>query len=238
VRDTIRVIRDTIFFCTFFTALLLTGLKQAPEAILILSIAALACWLLALFSWPESFAFGRRPGLKAGMHIVHFIGFYVYLVCLFGMAYFAVGMLGHYIFSDKDVSPICTFDLQAQTQFDAGQIPEIVRRKFEDIRVPLGENAVVLPEVPGSKWIIKDDERSYTVAKEHDRLDVCEAYVSSRRDFLYFSVITATTLGYGDLFPSDWITRALSLLEVSFGVIFITAVLAVTLAFRHTQVGG
>jgi hypothetical protein len=58
--------------------------------------------------------------------------------------------------------------------------------------------------------------------------------IKSLMDCFYFSIVTATTLGYGDLVPSDSVTKLLSMLEVSFGAIFITAVLTVALAFRHT----
>ena len=52
-------------------------------------------------------------------------------------------------------------------------------------------------------------------------------------DYFYFSVLTATTLGYGDLLPSGVFTRVISIVEVSFGVIFLTAVLTVVLALRN-----
>ncbi len=54
-------------------------------------------------------------------------------------------------------------------------------------------------------------------------------------DFLYFSTITVTTLGYGDLIPFGYFTKVLSIIEVSFGVIFITAVLTVALAFNSSS---
>jgi voltage-gated potassium channel Kch len=54
-------------------------------------------------------------------------------------------------------------------------------------------------------------------------------------NYLYFSVATATTLGYGDMTPSEPLAKFLSVLEVSFGVIFITAILTVVLAFRDVS---
>ena len=52
-------------------------------------------------------------------------------------------------------------------------------------------------------------------------------------DCLYFSVTTATTLGYGDLSPADSLIKCLSILEVSFGIIFIAAILTVALTFHQ-----
>jgi voltage-gated potassium channel Kch len=52
---------------------------------------------------------------------------------------------------------------------------------------------------------------------------------------VYFSIVTATTLGYGDIVPSGFLKKCLSVLEVSFGVIFIMAILTVVLAFRDTS---
>jgi len=52
-------------------------------------------------------------------------------------------------------------------------------------------------------------------------------------DCFYFSITTATTLGYGDLSPADSLIKCLALLEVSFGTIFIAAILTVALTFHQ-----
>ncbi len=54
-------------------------------------------------------------------------------------------------------------------------------------------------------------------------------------DYFYFSVVTATTLGYGDIVPSGWLIKLISIIEVTFGVVFLTAILTVILAFRHPE---
>jgi hypothetical protein len=216
--------------------LLLTGLKEAPRVILVFFVMVLVCWLHALTSLADSFR--NRPPPKAGPYIKYFLVFYVSIVCLFGIRYYAAGMMGHNVF-DKGESLVCAVDSKVQTELDTGQIPEIMRQRFESMHILLGENATVSSEVPSSKWMIIDGKHTYIVTKEDGRLNVHKRYIRSPGDLIYFSVITATTLGYGDLFPCDWITKALSILEVSFGVIFIMAVVTVALAFRPvpSQIG-
>jgi hypothetical protein len=57
-------------------------------------------------------------------------------------------------------------------------------------------------------------------------------------DSFYFSITTATTLGYCDLSPADSLIKCLSILEVSFGPIFIAAILAVALTFHQPSDSG
>jgi hypothetical protein len=45
-------------------------------------------------------------------------------------------------------------------------------------------------------------------------------------DFVYFSVVTITTLGYGDLTPATDIGRSLAMLETLFGQIFLVVLVA------------
>ncbi len=55
-------------------------------------------------------------------------------------------------------------------------------------------------------------------------------------DFLYFSVITMSTVGYGDVFPSDGVTRTLACIEVVFGVGWVTVVLSAAAALARPKV--
>ena len=171
------------------------------------------------------------------MYIKYFIVFYIALVVLFSLGYHAAGMMGHNIIN-KGNSLVFAVDSELHTQLNVGQIPEIMRQKFKILDNQLSDSTTVSPEVLDSKWMMVDGDRTYTIIKRDDRLDVHELCIRSPRDFVYFSIITATTLGYGDLFPSGWLTRVLSILEVSFGVIFITVVLTVALGSRHTPVQG
>ena len=50
-----------------------------------------------------------------------------------------------------------------------------------------------------------------------------------RFDALYWSFVTATTLGYGDFRPSQKLTRALSVLMTLTGIIFTGIIVAVAL---------
>lgn len=62
-----------------------------------------------------------------------------------------------------------------------------------------------------------------------------------RSDALYWSFITATTVGYGDLRPSNWLSKALSVVIaltgiVCTGIIVSTAIYAATHAFsKHAD---
>ena len=66
----------------------------------------------------------------------------------------------------------------------------------------------------------------------HQLYDLNNECVSSFPYFLYFSTVTVTTLGYGDIKPAYPLTYALSAIEVSLGVIFLTVILSTGLSFR------
>jgi hypothetical protein len=55
-------------------------------------------------------------------------------------------------------------------------------------------------------------------------------------DFVYFSVITMSTLGYGDVFPADGLTRTLACFEVVLGVGWVTVVLSAAAALARPKV--
>jgi hypothetical protein len=42
----------------------------------------------------------------------------------------------------------------------------------------------------------------------------------------YFSFTTLTTLGYGDITPVNWMARNLTILESTFGQIYLTVLIA------------
>ena len=44
-------------------------------------------------------------------------------------------------------------------------------------------------------------------------------------DFMYYSVFIPTTLGYPDILPKHWLARALTLLEIGFGILVIVVYL-------------
>jgi hypothetical protein len=49
-------------------------------------------------------------------------------------------------------------------------------------------------------------------------------------DFLYFSVVTVTTLGYGDISPASVIPKLLSIVQVITGWIYIVFIIAFTIS--------
>jgi uncharacterized membrane protein len=54
-------------------------------------------------------------------------------------------------------------------------------------------------------------------------------------DFLYFSVVTAATLGYGDIKPVTGLARSLACVEVAIGIGWITIVFAAVQAVIQTR---
>jgi hypothetical protein len=57
----------------------------------------------------------------------------------------------------------------------------------------------------------------------------------SQSEYLYFSFVALTTLGFGDLSPSVGLPQALTALEALFGQVFLVTLVArlVTLWVRH-----
>ena len=49
-------------------------------------------------------------------------------------------------------------------------------------------------------------------------------------DFIYFSIVTIATLGYGDIIPRSTLARAVAMSEVLIGLVWVTLVLASTVA--------
>ena len=58
----------------------------------------------------------------------------------------------------------------------------------------------------------------------------------SQSEYLYYSFVTLTTLGFGDLSPSVGLPQALTALEALFGQVFLVTLVArlVTLWVRHS----
>ena len=54
--------------------------------------------------------------------------------------------------------------------------------------------------------------------------------------FIYFSVVTMATLGYGDVIPSDALTRTLACVQVVIGVGWVTVVLSAAAALARPKV--
>jgi hypothetical protein len=55
-------------------------------------------------------------------------------------------------------------------------------------------------------------------------------------DFVYFSVVTMSTVGYGDVIPANTITRSLACIEVVLGVGWVTVVLGAAVALARPKV--
>jgi len=55
---------------------------------------------------------------------------------------------------------------ELQDSLDSGSIPDELRQSYADNELPLSDGAAVSPEEPGKRWLITDDDRTYTVIKE------------------------------------------------------------------------
>lgn len=53
----------------------------------------------------------------------------------------------------------------------------------------------------------------------------------SLMDFLYFSFITITTVGYGDIYPSVWYTKLLVISEPVVGLFLVTTYLGAAISY-------
>jgi voltage-gated potassium channel Kch len=62
-------------------------------------------------------------------------------------------------------------------------------------------------------------------AVEPDAL-FAELHDSNREDQLYFSFVTLTTVGYGDLTPAGGITRAFAVAEMLIGQIYLVTIVS------------
>ncbi len=54
-------------------------------------------------------------------------------------------------------------------------------------------------------------------------------------DFLYYSVVTATTLGYGEINPALWPTQLLVVAHLAIGVTFVVGILGVLLSLLTSE---
>lgn len=59
--------------------------------------------------------------------------------------------------------------------------------------------------------------------------------IEAFRDYIYFSFVTLTTTGYGDMLPSSSITRTLSILEAIIGPIYVAVMIARLVGLRISQ---
>jgi len=58
-------------------------------------------------------------------------------------------------------------------------------------------------------------------------------------DLLYYSIVTITTVGYGDIHPSLWISRVFAVTEILFGigfvVLFLTMLISIYIDIQHKK---
>ncbi|MDG2291284.1 MAG: potassium channel family protein, partial [Phycisphaerales bacterium] len=64
-----------------------------------------------------------------------------------------------------------------------------------------------------------------------------EDHVFTWSDFIYFSFISLTTVGYGDIIPTNSFTRGLAVLESIAGVLYVAVLIAQLAIFRRTDGG-
>ncbi len=82
----------------------------------------------------------------------------------------------------------------------------------------------------------------YAAAWQHNRapafqgINLISPVPPSFGQFVYFSVVTMATLGYGDVIPADALTRTLACIEVVIGVGWVTVVLSAASALARPRV--
>ena len=80
----------------------------------------------------------------------------------------------------------------------------------------------------------------YAAAWQFDRATAFRGIDATRftnfADFVYFSIVTMSTVGYGDVIPANTLTRAIACIEVILGVGWVTVVLGVAAALARPKV--
>jgi Ion channel len=82
----------------------------------------------------------------------------------------------------------------------------------------------------------------YAAAWQHNRttafqgVNLIPSRPPSFGQFIYFSVVTMATLGYGDVIPADALTRTLACVQVVIGVGWVTVVLSAAAALARPRV--
>jgi hypothetical protein len=62
--------------------------------------------------------------------------------------------------------------LDFQSDLDKGTIPEELKQKFEENKTPLSQRATVSVEQAGTKWLITNRPKKYSIRKEGSRLNI------------------------------------------------------------------
>jgi len=229
----------------WFPLLLATGLallKPEPYAILVCSIVFFVYWFIRILTWPDSVIRYPLPRKHIYSHILYvsyisyFLINFILLTYTFGLIFFALDILDHNVLNRDEPLILSVSSADVESELYGGKMPKVLQQKLGSLQ-PLTSNAIIFDKVPSAEWIIEDGEQRYIARKDNSSINIYKEPTESWWDSFYFSVITATTLGYGDLSPRSPIAKFFAILEVSFGVIFITAILTVALAFRSPQNG-
>ncbi|MHC4624811.1 MAG: hypothetical protein ACYS4W_13015, partial [Planctomycetota bacterium] len=110
--------------------------------------------------------------------------------------------------------------IQLQSSLDNRTMHQELRRAFENNGVSLSENATVLVEEPGSKWLVIDDYKEYPVSSEQGRLYVYKpgSAVWQIKEALHITRVWSPRYegqyrpNYGYLFPVLYFTNLAALL--------------------------
>jgi hypothetical protein len=76
------------------------------------------------------------------------------------------------IFNPFKFGHLFTGDLKSQSHLDNGVLSEQLRREFQKYKLPLSESAAVSVKKPGSRWLITDESKRYSLRKEQDKLNI------------------------------------------------------------------
>ena len=232
--------KNSLWWFPRFLATGLALLKPEPYAILVCSIVFFVYWFIRILTWPDSVIRYPLPRKHIYSHILYvsyisyFLINFILLTYTFGLIFFALDILGHNVLNRDEPLILSMSSADVESELYSGKMPKVLQQKLGSLQT-LTSNAIILNKVPGAEWIIEDGKQRYIARKDSSSINIYKEPTKSLPISIYFSIVTATTLGYGDLSPRSSIAKFFAILEVSFGVIFITTILTVALAFRSPQ---
>ena len=74
----------------------------------------------------------------------------------------------------KELTLLFSVELEVQSDLNNEDISESLRQRFKDNNISLSDNAFVSVKETDTEWLITDGDKTYTVRKQGDKLDIYE----------------------------------------------------------------